>query len=44
MASQETDTRHEFDSLPGDDVCVYLLGNGERCMKFEGDHDYRRTT
>ena len=34
----DTDTRHEFEPLAGDDVCMYVLSNGNRCMKFEGEH------
>ena len=37
----ETDDHHEFDPMAGDDVCLYLLDNGDRCLKFEGEscHD-----
>jgi hypothetical protein len=35
----ETDEHHEFDPMPGDDVCMYLLSTGERCEKFASEHD-----
>ncbi|AGT12817.1 hypothetical protein PHELEMICH_79 [Mycobacterium phage Phelemich] len=34
----DTDDHHEFEPMPGDDTCMYLLTSGERCMKFEGEH------
>ena len=38
LPEPETDDRHEFDPLPGDDVCVYRKSDGETCLKFEGEH------
>ncbi|ACF05086.1 hypothetical protein Nigel_83 [Mycobacterium phage Nigel] len=35
---QDTDAHHEFEPMPGGDVCMYVLASGGRCMKFEGDH------
>lgn len=29
---------HEFDPLPGDDVCMHVGDGGERCMRFASDH------
>lgn len=34
----DTDDHHEFEPMPGDDTCMYVLADGERCMKFEGEH------
>lgn len=34
----DTDAHHEFEPLPGDDTCMYVLSNGERCLRFEGEH------
>lgn len=33
-----TDAGHEFEPMPGDDTCMYVLVSGERCMKYAGDH------
>ena len=35
----DTDSHHEFEPMPGDDVCMYILSDGDRCMGFESEHD-----
>ena len=38
LAGSDTDERHEFESMAGDGVCMYVLSTGDRCLKFESEH------
>lgn len=37
----DTDDHHEFEPMPGDDICMYLMSDGTRCEEFDG-HDRHR--